>query len=213
MDELELLKKDWKRQEATLPHVKASDIYKMILKTSSSLTKWILIIAILEFVFWIALTIISSSDDYFDKLRKIHFYQANIYLSVVHYCILAFFIYWFYKNYKKIKVTDDIKLLMTNILKVRKTVNYYVIYNLGMSFVIAIMYFVAMAIYDPAFNKLWAGGAENSLSHKLIVLGAITLFLLVLLVILWLFYKLLYGILLRRLHRNYKELNKLELRN
>ncbi|WP_416443241.1 hypothetical protein ACH3O9_00365 [Leeuwenhoekiella sp. A16] len=213
MDELELLKKDWKRQEATLPHVNASDIYKMILKTSSSLTKWILIIAILEFVFWIALTILSSSDDYFDKLRKIHFYQANIYLSVVHYCILAFFIYWFYKNYKKIKVTDDIKLLMTNILKVRKTVNYYVIYNLGMSFVIAIMYFVAMAIYDPAFNKLWAGGAENSLSHKLIVLGAITLFLLVLLVILWLFYKLLYGILLRRLHRNYKELNKLELRN
>ena len=208
-----MLKKDWKRQEATLPHVNASDIYKMILKTSSSLTKWILIIAILEFVFWTTIALVTSNDEYFEKLRKVHFYQINIYLSILHYAVLAFFIYWFYKNYKKIKVTDDIKMLMQNILKVRKTVNYYVIYNLAMSFTIAILFFTATAIYDPAFNKLWAGGEDDSITHKLIVLGAIALFLLVLLVILWLFYKLLYGILLRRLHRNYKELNKLELRN
>ncbi|MEH6406774.1 MAG: hypothetical protein V7767_05790 [Leeuwenhoekiella sp.] len=209
MDELELLKKDWKRQEASLPRINASDIYKMILKKSSSLTKWILIIAILEFVFWITISVAMIDKNYFEHLKSIHFYTINIILSVIHYGVLLFFIYWFYNNYRKIKTTDDIKRLMRNILKVRKTVNYYVIYNLAMSFIISVMVFIASVLYDPNLSKIWSADT----SKNIWLIGAIIIFILVFLFVLWLFYKLLYGILLRRLHRNYKELNKLELRN
>tara|TARA_R110002020_G_scaffold298230_3_gene514097 strand:+ start:323 stop:964 length:642 start_codon:yes stop_codon:yes gene_type:complete len=213
MDELELLKKDWKRQEENLPRVNIKDIYKMIHHKSSSLTKWILVIAIIEFVFWTILSIATSSKDSWDEIRALHIYELNIVLTVLHYSVLAFFIYWFYKNYMLISTTDSTKQLMNNILRVRKTVNYYVIYNLAMIFVVLVMVITASAFYDPKFQHVFENKTDKG---DLIAWGPILglfAFMLVILLLFWLFYKLLYGILLRRLRRNYKELNKLELRN
>ncbi len=52
MDELELLKKDWQKEDSKYPKLTYNEIYKMILKKSSSIVKWIFIISLLEFVFW-----------------------------------------------------------------------------------------------------------------------------------------------------------------
>ena len=52
MDELELLKKDWKKDHTDFPKLSYNEIYKMILKKSSSIVKWIFIISLLEFAFW-----------------------------------------------------------------------------------------------------------------------------------------------------------------
>ena len=41
MDELELLKKDWRKKEEYLPKLSYDEIYKMIWKKSSSIVKWI----------------------------------------------------------------------------------------------------------------------------------------------------------------------------
>ena len=49
MKELDLLKKDWKKNENSFEQVSEKEIYKMIHKKSSSIVKWILIISILEF--------------------------------------------------------------------------------------------------------------------------------------------------------------------
>lgn len=210
MDELELLKKDWKRQESTLPHLNTGDFLKMIHKKSSSLTKWILVIAILEFVFWIAFSIFTTGKDELNKIRDLHIYELNIAMTILHYGVLIYFIYWFYKNYKLISTTSNTKTLMRSILKVRKTVNYYVIYNLAMMFVVLIMVFAASAMYDAKFKEVFEKSDTMTIWGTL---GAIALFIIVALFLFWLFYKLLYGILLRRLYRNYKELNKLELQD
>ena len=50
MDDLDLLKEDWKKQEKSLPHLSYNEIYKMIWKKSSSIVKWIFVISILEFL-------------------------------------------------------------------------------------------------------------------------------------------------------------------
>lgn len=52
MDELELLKKDWQKDDNNYPKKSYNEIYKMILKKSSSIVKWIFIISILEFILW-----------------------------------------------------------------------------------------------------------------------------------------------------------------
>ena len=52
MDELDLLKKDWKKQEGNYPKLSYDEIYKMIWKKSSSIVKWIFVISIIEFLFW-----------------------------------------------------------------------------------------------------------------------------------------------------------------
>ncbi len=54
MDELDLLKKDWNKGDSKYPKLSYNEIYKMILKKSSSIVKWIFIISLLEFGFWLA---------------------------------------------------------------------------------------------------------------------------------------------------------------
>ncbi len=41
MDELDLLKKHWKKDETSFEQVSEKQIYKMIHKSSSSIVKWI----------------------------------------------------------------------------------------------------------------------------------------------------------------------------
>ena len=50
MDELELLKKDWKKNDAQFKQVSENEIYGMLHKSSSSIVKWIFIISIVEFL-------------------------------------------------------------------------------------------------------------------------------------------------------------------
>ena len=52
MKELDLLKKDWNKQNTDFPKLSYDDIYKLIHKKSSSIVKWILIICIAELIFW-----------------------------------------------------------------------------------------------------------------------------------------------------------------
>ena len=69
MKELDLLKKDWQKNEASFEQVTEKDIYKMIHKKSSSTVKWILILSILELVLWSLLSIGVNIDDYFKKMK------------------------------------------------------------------------------------------------------------------------------------------------
>ncbi|HAX15308.1 MULTISPECIES: hypothetical protein [Leeuwenhoekiella] len=213
MDELDFLKKDWKRQEADLPKVSVDTIYKMIHKRSSSLMKWILYVSIFEFVLWTILNITTVNAETLETLRQIHLYEFEIVGIVLQYAVLGIFIYLFYKNYREVQTTDNTKHLMSRILKVRRTVNFYVAYNLIIFFIIGMVVFIAMLNFDPKFNDVMIQAEDGTQSMPLGFIAVFIVMLLVLVALLWAFYKLLYGILLRRLKRNYKELSKLEMRD
>lgn len=212
MEELDLLKKYWKKSENTFEQVSEIEIYKMLHKKSSSIVKWILIISVLEVLLWTSISLCFNTDDYF---KKIHGEDLIFYFEIFNYfnyAIILTFIYLFYKNYIKISTTVSIKQLMKDILTTRKTVNLYVWYNLSM---ITLSVFVGYAIaffYNPQVLLLKEKMAHEKNNYTLVI---IFLFLLVATIILvglfWLFYKLLYGILLKKLHTNYKELKKIDL--
>ena len=63
MDELEILKKDWKKQESSFQQIGEKEIYGMLHKRSSSIVKWILIISVLEFLFLRLLDLSIFLDD------------------------------------------------------------------------------------------------------------------------------------------------------
>jgi len=211
MDELEFLKQDWKRQEADLPVVSTDSLYTMIHKRSSSLMKWLLYVSIFEFVLWTVLNFLTVNTKTLESLKEIHLYEFEIGITLLQYVVLAAFIYCFYKNYKEVRTTDSTRKLMKKILNTRRIVNIYVIYNLIMVFIIGIVVFTASALYDPALQDLYVldedGGRHLPTRIFLVFFGSIAAFA----VIIWLFYKLLYGILLRRLHKNYKKLSKLDM--
>ncbi|MAW94403.1 MULTISPECIES: hypothetical protein [unclassified Leeuwenhoekiella] len=211
MDELEFLKQDWKRQEADLPVVSTDSLYTMIHKRSSSLMKWLLYVSIFEFVLWTVLNFLTVNTKTLESLKEIHLYEFEIGITLLQYVVLAVFIYCFYKNYKEVRTTDNTRKLMKKILNTRRTVNIYVIYNLIMVFVIGIVVFTASALYDPALQDLYVldddGNRHLPVQVFLVFFGSIAAFA----VVIWLFYKLLYGILMRRLYGNYKKLSKLEM--
>ena len=209
MDELELLKSHWQKDDAKETQLSSQQIYPMLQKKSSSIVKTLFYISIAELVFWIALNFLPlCSADYSQKMEAT-FGNESIFwvLTTISFSIILSFIYLLFKSYKKISVTDNTKELMKSILKTRKIIKYYVIYNLAVVVVsFPIMMYLTL-IHDP---KLTSRIHEFSSGQMAVFIGFMVLATLVFVLVIWLFYKLLYGILLKRLNRNYKELKKLE---
>jgi hypothetical protein len=212
MEELDLLKKAWKKDEHSFEQVSEKEIYKMLHKKSSSIVKWILIISILEIILWSGIGIVFNSDD---AVKSLHAEDFLIYLKIlnyVNYIVIAGFIYCFYKNYTKISTITSTKQLMSDILRTRKTVQNYVWYNLIMIFFCTILGFAMAFIYNPDMSVIKEKMAHDQSNWILIKIILILGFALVLIIgAFWLFYRLLYGILLRKLNANYKELKKIDL--
>jgi hypothetical protein len=213
MDQLEALKKEWQSREQEFPKLSYNDIYPMLLKKSSSIVKWIVIISLCEILFWTLLSLLipESSNEFYEELGlKSVFKWVNIF----NYAVIAFFIYLFYRNYKKIQVTNSVKMLMEKILQTRKTVHYFVYYNIGM----AIALLVGTNIYyyshqDKLIDLLksqdiYGAIPAEAVVNKFFIYNLIAGILII--AFLMLFYFLLYGLLLRRLKRNYKKLKKIE---
>ncbi len=213
MDELEILKKDWKKREHSFSQLTESDIYKMLHKRSSSIVKWILIISILEILLWLSLSFFTTDENYFKTLEIYHLSKVVPIITIVNYGIMIYFIFLFYKNFKNINTTETVKKLMQTIIKTRKTVKYYVWYNLAMSFISFVLVFTFQFKYDPNLNIVIEKATQN-INPNLFYILLFTVYIVSVLIIIgviWLFYKLLYGILLKRLNKNYKELEKLDL--
>ncbi|WP_066219287.1 hypothetical protein [Formosa haliotis] len=214
MDELDLLKKDWNKSEnKSFPKLSYNDIYKMILKKSSSIVKWIFIISILEFVFWTLISFGFKGFEGFERFKDTDAEYIIKGLSVIGYLVIFYFFYLFFKNYKRISVTDNAKVLMETILKTRKTVRNYVAFNLIFTVISTCIVIVIEFNQDNRLiakvneavangNKLWF-----YMQFALITIAILAIAIVILLG----FYYLIYGILLKRLDKNYKELKKMDL--
>lgn len=209
MEELDLLKKDWHKLD-NFNQVSEQDIYGMLQKKSSSIVKWILIISILEFLLWTCLNVCYNADDYLKQIKHPEFILFSNILTYFSYGVILVFIYFLYQNYKKITTTVSTKQLMNDILRTKKTVQYYVWYNLGMIVLSSILGFAIAFFYNPQITVL-RQKMENS--NRIMIITIITMIVVTALFlgIFWLFYKLLYGILLKKLYANYKELKKIDL--
>ncbi|WP_089894359.1 hypothetical protein [Kriegella aquimaris] len=213
MDELELLKKDWQKKEEHLPKLSYEDIYKMIWKKSSSIVKWMFYISIIEFIFWAAINLVFTDAESWEFFKTLHVYEVTLTLTLINYAVLLYFIFKFYSNYRKISFTDSSKKLMKTILSVKKTVTQYVWFNIAVFTVSLITGLYGSLRYGPDSEKILdaAEQAGNQTIFWILTIGATLVIVVLLLLLVWLFYKLLYGILLKRLKKNYEELRQLEI--
>jgi hypothetical protein len=198
MDLLDNYKKAWKNQPEEASKRSTIEIYKLAHSRSASIVKWIFIIGILEFVILNTLSFFMDTDKSNEELNALGLERFIFYFSFIYYVVLAYFLILFYLNYKRISVIDNTRVLMKKILVTRKTVKRYVIFNILMTALIVII--VTITTVQNEFDIV---GSANMI--------LILLMLLVLtLGIMWLFYQLLYGFLLKKLKTNYKELAKLD---
>jgi len=194
MEELDILKKDWNKNRDNFPKVSEREIYAMLHKKSSTTVKWILIISILEFVFW---GIITLSNLLFGS-REI---KAPLFVTImdyVNYVIIIGFMILFYLNYRRITTEKPVKELMATIIDVRKIVRAYVIYNI-------------IIISASMFSGLYMFMVSDSPhTHDIYVTIFSVIAIALIIMLLVLIYRLLYGRLLKKLNKNYNELKKIK---
>jgi len=212
MKELELLKKDWKAKESSFPKLNREALYALIWKRSSSIVKWLYYISIAEFVFWTTLSILTRSAEQEKIIESMRLSNFITVLTAVNYSVLVYFIVLFYNNYKLVSYQSSVKELIQSILKVKKTVSQYVWFNLSMLTVGTLGGLIGGILYGPESETILEMSHQRE--NPLLFWGIIALVVLVVIALaiglLLLFYRLLYGILLKKLKNNYKELIKLE---
>lgn len=213
-DELELLKKDWQKKEIAVPKLSYTEIHKMIWKKSSSIVKWILTISILEFTLPHLLYLVPSWQDGLQVYENIGVSKYLFGLSIFSYGIAAYFIFQFYQRFKEISVLDSSKNLMKKIIKTRRTVKHYVIFSLSMIMLTIMVMVIGIYLSEDiaaAFPEL-KDGLDKVSPEKLRITLMLTIGIFGVLLTLFMggVYFLLYGLLLRKLNKNYKELKQLE---
>ncbi|MFP9118520.1 hypothetical protein ACLI08_12085 [Flavobacterium sp. RNTU_13] len=194
MDELDKLKSHWQKNDEAFPKMSEGDIYAMLHKRSSSAVKWILIISILEFVFWGLISVGNSIFEITD------YNKLPLFITVMdnaNYFIALTFIVLFYLNYRKISTKTPVKDLLDNIIRVRRIVTVYMAYNVAM-------------ILAGMLSSLFIIKSQDDFTSSTANIIAIGIIIIVIFMVLIAgVYYLLYGRLVRKLNKNYKELKKI----
>ena len=99
---------------------------------------------------------------------------------------------------------------MQNILNTRKTVKFYIYFNIiGMAITSFIMFYTIFSSSEKTAIYKLANDISDEISTKTFVIS-IVVGMVVMIGLILLIYRIIYGILLRRLKKNYKELKQLD---
>lgn len=204
MDELELLKKDWKENKSDdFKNYTEQELFAMTKKRSVSIAKWVFIIALLELGFWFLIGyLMPSSED--SKLEDIPF--VNVVFNVMDIIsILSPFVFigsLLYLNFK-IRTEENPKKLMEKILLMKKCIQWYIRIFLGE---VALFFIISMAL--SFYTNYYILEGEELVALFVSVMLIVFIFILVL--FLRFIYHLVYGNLLQKLKQNYEELSRME---
>ena len=212
MDQLDILKQSWQSQTGNAPQFSKEQLGGLLARKSSSIVKWLFIIAIIEFALFIVLGLLShftnEENNTIEMIGEPFYYGSMI----VHYVVIVFFIFLFYKNYKNISTSQPTRSLMNKILKTRRTMKWYIWYNLVYMMVVGMIGAVIIIPNDPRISQML--NSPNFIGHETAFyatfLGLTFVIFLILCVVMYLIYMVIYGILLRKLKRNYNELKRME---
>ena len=216
--DIDHLKKSWQEQNVS-PKYESNDILEMLNRKSRNYVKYILWISIAEFVLLLIVNIFyitESSDNasFLNIVEKIGIKKTSeltanfdrIYLTMkyVSLAVTAIFVVLFYISYKKIRVEENLKKLILQIIRFKKTVNAFILTNilLLILFTLTLLGFVYLQINHQHV-------VVNHSTFTGFIVGSIVAILLSVL-LMWAYYRLVYGIIMNMLGKNLAQLKEIE---
>ena len=214
MDELELLKKDWKENKSDdFKNYTEKELFAMTKKRSVSIAKWVFIIALLELGFWFLIGYLmpSSSEDkeYYEVLNNTPLIKGILYVlgEFATYLPFVFIGLLLYLNFK-IKREENPKKLMEKILLMKKCIQWYIRIFLGE---IVVFFIISMILsFYIESNSLEGKELEELYFFAFIVFIPLLMIIFIFALFLRFIYHLVYGNLLQKLKQNYEELSRME---
>lgn len=216
--DLDSFKKTWQEQPVK-PKYDNNEILKMLNKKSRNYMKYIFWISVVEFLFFSVLSVFyliqsNESDSFLSILEKMGVHRDsqlvtkldNIYLivKILSLVVTGFFVLKFYQNYRKIKIEEDLKLFIIRIITFKKTVNAFILTNIGLLLVL-MSAFIGFTFYIINIQNI---KVSNSTLIGFLVGFIIGTILCVSLI--WVYYRLVYGIIMSRLDKNLNQLKEIE---
>ena len=214
MDELELLKKDWKENKSDdFKNYTEKELFAMTKKKSVSIAKWVFIIALLELGFWFLIGYLmpSSSEDkeYYEVLNNIPLIKGILYVlgEFATYLPYVFIGLLLYLNFK-IKREENPKKLMEKILLMKKCIQWYIRIFLGE---IVVFFIISMILsFYIESNSLEGTELEELYLFAFVMFIPLLMIIFIFALFLRFIYHLVYGKLLQKLKQNYEELSRME---
>ncbi len=209
MDELELLKKDWKEDKSDdFKNYTEQELFAMTKKRSVSIAKWVFIIALLELGFWFLIGYLASSSED-SKHEDIPFVDVVFNVMDIISILLPFVFIGslLYLNFK-IRTEENPKKLMEKILLMKKCIQWYIRIFLGE---VVVFFIISMILtFYIEYNTL--EGKELEELYFMIFIMFIPFLMIIFIFVLFLrfIYHLVYGKLLHKLKQNYEEHNRME---
>lgn len=214
MDELELLKKDWKENKSDdFKNYTEKELFAMTKKRSVSIAKWVFIIALLELGFWFLIGYLmpSSSEDkeYYEVLNNTPLIKGILYVlgEFATYLPFVFIGSLLYLNFK-IKREENPKKLMEKILLMKKCIQWYIRIFLGE---IVVFFIISMILtFYIEYNTLEGAELEELYLFAFVMFIPLLMIIFIFALFLRFIYHLVYGNLLHKLKQNYEELSRME---
>ncbi|MCD1116440.1 beta-carotene 15,15'-monooxygenase [Chryseobacterium turcicum] len=216
--DLDSFKKTWQEQPVQ-PKYDNNEILKMLNKKSRNYMKYIFWISVAEFLLFSVLGVFyliqsNESDSFLSILEKMGVHKDsqlvnkldNIYLivKILSLVVTGFFVIKFYQNYRKIKIEEDLKLFIIRIITFKKTVNAFILTNIGLLLVL-MSAFIGFTFYIINIQNI-----EVSNSTLIGFLVGIIIGTILCVSLIWVYYRLVYGIIISRLDKNLSQLKEIE---
>ncbi|WP_332020618.1 beta-carotene 15,15'-monooxygenase [Kaistella sp.] len=216
--DLDSFKKTWQEQKVK-PKYNSTEIEAMLNKSSRNYVKYILWISIAEFLIILGVNIYYSflgddSNSFIKILGKLGVQNStdlqtsfgNLYLvlKTISLIITAFFVVCFYRNYRKINIESNLKKLILQIIRFKKTVNLFILAN-----ILLLIVFTAIL---TVFTFTVLSQQNIHLTHPTLIgfVVGIIVMTIISIVLIWIYYRVVYGIILKRLGKNLGELQKID---
>ncbi|CAH0275796.1 beta-carotene 15,15'-monooxygenase [Chryseobacterium sp. WG14] len=216
--DLDSFKKTWQEQPVQ-PKYDNTEILQMLNRKSRNYIKYIFWISVVEFLFFSVLGLFyffqeEESDSFRNVLERLgaqgapevedNFGHVYLAIKILSLLITAYFVLKFYQNYRKIKIEENLKGLITKIIKFKKTVNAFIL----ISIVLLVAFtFVLIAFI---FYTLNSQNIQPTNSNLTIIIVGIVVSTLLAVSMIWFYYKLVYGSIIKKLDKNLDQLKRID---
>lgn len=216
--DLDSFKKTWQEQPVQEKYDN-NEILKMLNRKSRNYVKYIFWISVFEFFFFSVMGIFyffqgDETNGFLSYLEKLGAKKTpevensfdNIYLvlKILSLLVTAYFVYKFYQNYRKIRIEENLKGLITRIIKFKKTVNAFIL----ISILLLVAFTSIFTIF--IFYSLNSQNIEPKNSDLIIFVIGIILTTGLSALLIWLYYRLVYGIIMKKLDKNLIQLKEID---
>ena len=219
--DLDSFKETWQKQPIE-PKYDSTDIESMLNKSSRNYVKYILWISVVEFILILIANLyytflgedtadlmsvlgklgINNSSNFESTISQLYFV-----LKMVSLGLTGIFVFLFYQNYRKIKIESNLKKLILQIFTFKKTVQLFILANIGL----VILFTLILGL----FTFLVLAEQNIALTNPTLIgfIAGLALTMGISVVLIWIYYRLVYGFILRRLGKNLEQLQNIEKEN